>query len=144
MASTIRHPAQWLCHHADGTQVVHDLELSYDPSDPYAIQITFLLDVDEPDFVVAWTISRDLLTEGITSWAGDGDVRVQVWVPLPRLVSVELLDSHDGRWSRFLARRDDLADFLRHTYTLVPAGTEQMDVDTAVERLLTGTAPGGE
>jgi hypothetical protein len=135
---TITRPAQWMATGDGGAQAVHDLVLAYDPDRPYAVGLRFVLDADDPDAVLVWEVDRGLLAEGTTSWAGDGDVRVRVWTPLPALILIELLDGVTGRWGRFLARRAELTDFLAETYQLVPEGTEHVDVEAAVAALLTG------
>ncbi|RKS10003.1 sporulation and cell division protein SsgA [Nocardiopsis sp. Huas11] len=135
-AATITHHTQWMS--SDDDQTVHDLQLAYDPAHPYAIEARFVLDSSDPDAVLVWEVDRGVLDQGVASWAGDGDVRVRVWTPLPTLVLVELLDGITGRWGRFLARRTELEAFLAETYRLVPSGTEHVDVDATVAALLTG------
>ncbi len=49
-----------------------DAVLDYRRSDPFAVAMTFV--TGEGDLV--WTFGRDLLAEGITTPAGDGDVHV--------------------------------------------------------------------
>ncbi|MFE3457407.1 SsgA family sporulation/cell division regulator [Nocardiopsis aegyptia] len=134
--AAITRQTQWMSSEDD--QTVHDLVLAYDPAHPYAVQARFVLDADDPDAVLVWEVDRSLLAEGATSWAGNGDVRVRVWTPLPTLCVIELLDGITGRWGRFLARRAELTDFLQETYRLVPPGTEHIDVDQALVRLLAG------
>jgi hypothetical protein len=135
---TITRQTQWMATGDGSAQTVHDLELAYDPDRPYAVQARFVLDIGDPDAVLVWEVDRGLLAEGTTSWAGDGDVRVRVWTPLPTLCLVELMDSQSGRWGRFLARRTELECFLADTYHLVPEGTEHVDVDQALAVLLAG------
>ncbi|WP_053616248.1 SsgA family sporulation/cell division regulator [Nocardiopsis sp. NRRL B-16309] len=137
-SDTITRPAQWMSTGDGGAQAVHDLVLAYDPTRPFAAELRFVLDAGDPDAVLVWEVARDLLAQGSASWAGDGDVRVRVWTPLPALCVIELLDGITGRWGHFLARRVELTDFLQETYQLVPEGTEHVDIDAAVAALLTG------
>ncbi|GAA3362487.1 hypothetical protein GCM10017744_053400 [Streptomyces antimycoticus] len=49
------------------------VELSYDSSDPYAVEITFHLPGDAP---VSWAFARELLLDGLSRPTGEGDVRI--------------------------------------------------------------------
>ena len=49
-----------------------DTVLGYRSSDPFAVAMTFIT----PDGNLVWTFGRDLLTRGIESPSGDGDVHV--------------------------------------------------------------------
>lgn len=140
----VRH-TQWMAAgHRPATAdlaTVIDLDLAWDPAAPLAVELRFVLDADDPEGVLVWAVSRDLLALGAASWGGDGDVRLQIWPPAPDLVLVHLRDDPTGRWSRFLARRDDLTGFVAATYEVIPRGVEHIDVDAAIEQLL---ADGGE
>lgn len=130
---------QWMATDpARDTQTVCEAILAYDPGVPHAIQIQFVLDADDPDAVLVWEVDRTLLLTALTSWGGEGDVKVRVWPSLPLLAVIELRDSETGRWGKFLARRHELASFVERTFADVPAGAEVVDVDHLLEQLLGG------
>lgn len=132
-------PVQWMSTGRDGgDQAVHDLTLAYDPTNPYAVELRFILDSQDPEAVLVWEVDRGLLAAGTGSWAGDGDVHVSIWAAHPHLVLVRLLDGETGRWGNFLARRSELEDFVARTFAAVPAGAEHVDIDTALVRILAG------
>lgn len=123
------------------TQTVCELTLAYDPAVPHAIQILFALEEDDPDAVLVWEVDRTLLITALTSWGGEGDVKVRVWPSLPQLAVIELRDTDTGRWGKFLARRHELAGFIERTFEDVPVGTEVVDIDDLLEQLLGGESP---
>lgn len=53
------------------------VQLAYDPADPFAVTLTFHLPGDAP---VSWVFGRELLLDGVSRPAGDGDVRIE---PIP-------------------------------------------------------------
>lgn len=107
---------------------VHML-LRYHVADPYAVCAEFRRSTGDE---VRWVFARDLLTEGLRSPAGDGDVRI--W---PYRVGGEsgvriALSSPDGRvLVGALAR--DLVEFLRASNALCPPGSEGDHVDVEGE-----------
>jgi len=119
-----------------GADVIVDAILRYDVSDPYAIHVTFRTGPGE-EGRIEWLFARQLLSAGIVSTAGDGDVRV--W-PSPDVdagpVYVEL-SSPSGQ-ALFAAPRGRLVDFLFRTYQLVPPGqeSEHLDLDAELDLLL--------
>ena len=60
------------CVDAAGQSLVLEATLGYDVQDPYAVTTTFRTDQCE----VPWTFARELLTRGLTSPVGEGDVHV--------------------------------------------------------------------
>lgn len=137
--TTITARTQWMSHsREDGDQSVLDLELAYNPAVPHAVQMRLIMDADDPDSALVWEIDRALLLLALTSWGGDGDVRIRLWTPQPGLVLIELRDDLTARWGRFLARHREIADFVDRTFELVPAGDEAVDVDGLLEQLLGG------
>ena len=107
-------------------------ELYYEAADPYAVALVF--PGSAPDDWIVWGFSRSLLAAGLIWPSGDGDVHV---APSgDRLVSITL-SSPSGRVV-LLAARAVVADFLRATYLLVPAGAESVeaDLDVALNDLL--------
>ncbi|MFF3157448.1 SsgA family sporulation/cell division regulator [Streptomyces sp. NPDC057910] len=111
--------------------------LVYEAEDPFAVRLRFEL---HEDVTVTWAIARDLLSQGLTREAGDGDVRVS-----PRTVGgqrearIELAGCGlDGEWGSavFSAWEPVLRDFLDRTYELVPPGEETVDVDAFLTQVL--------
>ncbi len=110
--------------------------LYYSGSDPYAVRMAFHVGADEP---VEWIFARDLLSAGIKSRQGEGDV--QVWPSEPAdsdgsgadniVLNIEL-SSPFGR-AHFEAPVEALAAFLSRTYSIVPAGQESAFVDIESE-----------
>ena len=49
------------------------VDLGYDTEDPYAVRFTFHLPGDTP---VTWYFARELLVDGISRPAGEGDVHI--------------------------------------------------------------------
>ena len=95
-----------------------DAVLDYRRSDPFAVAMTFV--TGEGDLV--WTFGRDLLAEGITTPAGDGDVHVAPAIGLSgtAMVSIEL-SSPDGHLV-LQARSTDVIDFISRSFAVVAAG----------------------
>jgi Streptomyces sporulation and cell division protein, SsgA len=112
--------------------------LYYSKEDPYAIRIAFHVGLDEP---VEWIFARELLSRGIEGQEGLGDVKV--WPStgsesdLPGSVLNIELSSPFGQ-AHFEAPLQEIADFLRRTYQVVPVGseTDHMDVETELTDLL--------
>ncbi|MEV0175499.1 SsgA family sporulation/cell division regulator [Streptomyces sp. NPDC050803] len=102
-------------------------EFSYDAQDPLAVTLVLDSDGGRP---VRWIFCRQLLTEGMTARAGEGDV--VLW---------PLLDS-DGEASSFCVRvgggertalfeipAEPVREWLAGTFAMVPRGTELDGVD---------------
>lgn len=119
---------------SDGPDRAVQADLSYSPTDPYAVRVAFHTGTNE---VVEWTFARSLLTDGVTHPVGDGDV--QVWpVNTDGAPKVCLsLSSPSGR-ALFEAPLPQLVQFLTQTYAVVPTGCESdfVDVDTELSALL--------
>jgi hypothetical protein len=117
---------------ANGDSAPLETELSYDPSDPYAVTATFLTVAGR----VQWTFGRDLLIEGMSEPNGDGDVHV--WPCLDNsahpVVVIELC-SPDGE-ALVQVRAGDVAAFVERTKSAVPLGSESIDVDAAIGQIL--------
>jgi hypothetical protein len=107
--------------------------LFYSAEDPYAIRIAFHAGPYEP---VEWTVARDLLFMGIEGCGGLGDVTV--WPSagsaggLPGTVLNIELSSPSGQ-AHLEAPVNEVSDFLRQTYQIVPAGEESSHVDVEAE-----------
>lgn len=124
------------CVDALGRVTALDAGFGYDPTDPYTVSVTF----HTVDGDVRWEFGRDLLVEGLSSPAGDGDVHI--WPCLDdeghAVVMVEL-NSPDGE---LLAQvpAGPIHQFVARSLSMVPRGTEsaRLDLDRLVTRLLVG------
>ncbi|ALO99367.1 hypothetical protein SHL15_8418 [Streptomyces hygroscopicus subsp. limoneus] len=105
--------------------VIISCEFSYDVRDPYAV--TLILD-SEGEHPVRWVFSRELLADGLTGGAGEGDVTVWpendgddgcfLWVEVGR----------DPHTALFEIPADAITAWLLETYHLVPEGQEAAEV----------------
>lgn len=106
--------------------------LKWEPSDPLSVRIEFGM----PPGSQVWMISRDLLAdvaEGKTTSAGIGDIVVSAvddWMTI-------LLRSPDGT-GKFRTDMDKIGFFLKAIDAQMPRGTEEIDVDSALQKLLEG------
>jgi hypothetical protein len=113
------------------------VRLSFHRATSWAIELTFLLPGDEP---VRWTVSRELLLDGLSTVAGEGDVQVR---PLEwhdgDLVAISLR-SPDGE-AELLAPLAALHAYLVRTDMMTPFGEEFSDewLERGIIRLLTDT-----
>ena len=111
--------------------------LDYDVEDPYAVTVSF--HTGSPTTggdVVQWTFARQLLSDGVTAPAGEGDV--QVWPSTGNgggAVVCLSLSSPSGR-ALFEVPLGDLVEFLGRTYDAVPTGAESAHVDVDAELAL--------
>ncbi len=116
--------------------------MRYDVADPYAVQIGFHTGAASDSDVVEWTFARSLLSEGVSSPAGAGDV--QVW-PSTGAGSAAVclsLSSPSGK-ALFEVPLAELVEFLSQTYVAVPSGSESDHVDVEAElALLLWAGPG--
>jgi hypothetical protein len=122
------------CVDAAGTITTLDATLGYNPADPYAVTTTFRTSGGS----VVWTFARELLSRGLTTPTGEGDVHV--WPCLDsagRAVVIIELSSPDGELIA-QAPTADIYRFVSRSLALVPAGLESayVDVDALIERLL--------
>lgn len=122
------------CVDAAGQSLVLEATLGYDVQDPYAVTTTFRTD----QYEVPWTFARELLTRGLTSPVGEGDV--QVWPSRndsEQDVVVIKLSSLDGELVA-RARFADVTRFVNQTLARVPVGTEGtlINVDELIGQLL--------
>jgi hypothetical protein len=116
--------------------------LRYDTLDPYAVQVSFHTGAGGDSDVVEWTFARSLLSEGVSTPSGDGDV--QVWPSSSgglRVVCLSL-SSPSGK-ALFEVPLPELVEFLAQTYAAVPTGCESDHVDVDAElALLLWAEPG--
>jgi hypothetical protein len=108
--------------------------LGYYRDNPYDVVITFSPGTADE---ATWVFGRELLAAGIEGPAGEGDVRISM-PSGDAVLSIELR-STEGQ-ARLEADVLEVTAFLDSTYRLVPAGTERLDFDADLERLL---RPGG-
>jgi Streptomyces sporulation and cell division protein, SsgA len=108
--------------------------LRYEGDDPYAVRMAFHVGLDEP---VEWIFARELLTGGPEYLTGDGDV--QVWPDTSGGDVLNIALSSPFGQALFEARATAVAQFVRRTYELVPAGREGdfADMETEIDALLT-------
>lgn len=114
----------------------HDLDtvFSYEKTDPFAVTITFLT----PDGELPWTFSRELLSRGLTTPTGDGDVHVCPSInDRGRAVVIIELSSPDGHLVTE-ARTDQVFAFVQNSFKVVPEGEESqhLNLDSMIEQLL--------
>ena len=111
------------------------VELRYRPADPFAVTLCFT----KPDprgstRDIIWLVDRGALGTGHATGETCGDVRVTRLDALD-LVVVELAHGSAAATTiRFPATAMD--EFLAATYRAVPLGSESLDVDGAIERIL--------
>ncbi|HVM26291.1 MAG TPA: SsgA family sporulation/cell division regulator [Mycobacteriales bacterium] len=108
--------------------------LRYQADDPWAVRVTFQTG-GEDDGAVEWMFARQLLTDGIRSTVGEGDVRV--WPSTTdgdRVVNLAMASPSGS--ALFELDRDALVEFLQQTYLAVPTGTEEDAVDLDAELAL--------
>ncbi|MFF1905070.1 SsgA family sporulation/cell division regulator [Kitasatospora sp. NPDC058218] len=114
-------------------RIVVDLE--YDPADPYAVRFTFHLPGDAP---VTWVFARELLLDGISRPAGEGDVHVH---PVGGELSEVCVVLHASEGDALLrASAPPLIAFLARTDRLVPMGQELTggEIDAQLADILRG------
>jgi hypothetical protein len=117
-----------------GSPVPVSADLSYDPADPFAVGVSLRT---EGSPAVAWVVARDVLADGLTMPAGDGDIGVWPSTSRGSAVVCLSLSSPDGHALLFGAHAD-VSEFVERTYAEVPAGTESdlIDMDGLIDHLL--------
>jgi len=108
--------------------------LSYDAADPYAVRMAFHTGTGE---AVQWTFARQLLTDGVTSSNGEGDVRTWPATSDSGPVVCLSLTSPTGS-ALFEVPVPELVEFLTMTYAAVPTGAEgeHVELDAELDELL--------
>jgi hypothetical protein len=108
--------------------------LRYQADDPWAVRVTFQTGAEE-DATVEWMFARQLLTDGVLSTVGEGDVRVwPATVDGERVVNLAMASPSGS--ALFEIDRDALVEFLQQTYLAVPTGSEEDVVDLDAELAL--------
>ncbi len=111
-------------------------DLAYDVTDPYAVQVSFHTGSGTGSGdVVQWTFARQLLSDGVSQPAGEGDVQVWPSTGDGSAVVCLSLSSPSGR-ALFEVPLGDLVEFLGRTYEAVPTGDETSHVDVDAELAL--------
>ncbi|WP_405886390.1 SsgA family sporulation/cell division regulator (plasmid) [Streptomyces sp. NBC_01136] len=105
------------------------MRLRYEPSDPYVVRATFFAHSDDP---VDWVLGRDLLADGLSGSAGDGDIRI--WSAVARGDQAMYIALGSSAGTALLeVPVQDVRTFLENTEALVPQGTESGHIDWDVE-----------
>ena len=109
---------------------------AYDAADPWAVRITFPGSSGDAASAVRWVVARDLLLQGLTDPAGEGDVQLFPSIDEDGRAAVvmELCSPH-GRLVLQL-RTSELHRFLCRTLAVVPLGAESIDLDGMVAELV--------
>ena len=108
--------------------------LHYESADPWAVRVAFQTG-GEGDGTVEWMFARQLLTDGVRTTVGEGDVRV--WpseTGRERVVNLAMASPSGS--ALFEIDRDALVEFLQQTYLAVPTGAEEEVVDLDAELAL--------
>ncbi len=116
----------------------HDLsaEFSYDLADPWAVTMT----LETASGQVCWTFARNLLVEGQYEPVGEGDVHVWPCLsPCGEAVVIVELDSPAGETLLQFPTRA-VQDFVYASLEAVPQGSEKVDVDSWLDKLLVDEA----
>lgn len=99
--------------------------LHYDRRDPFAVRMTFPAPATLEGVDVCWTFSRDLLSAGLETAEGSGDVRVR-----PYGYERTVLEFHAPEGTAVVhVRTGELRRFLEATSELVPVGLEHLQLD---------------
>ncbi|MEU0882447.1 SsgA family sporulation/cell division regulator [Lentzea sp. NPDC005914] len=112
----------------DGTVEPMNVDLQYRSDDPHAVTMRF----HARDQESTWLCGRELLSDGILSPAGVGDVRLRPDHGDVLVLELFTEDSH----AVFHLSADELHRFLESTYAVVPAGREVLDFELLLKDLL--------
>lgn len=116
------------------------LTLTYDPSDPFAVTLTF----HDVRGDVEWVVSRDMIDTGLCAGfedaQGNGDFTIFVCHGcdmLPGVDTVHMTLGHpDDGYANIHASVADFSEFLADAFNAVPLGMERMDMDNVIAKLL--------
>ncbi|KJK46528.1 hypothetical protein UK23_23305 [Lentzea aerocolonigenes] len=112
----------------DGTVEPMNVDLQYRSDDPHAVTMRF----QTRDQESTWVCGRELLSDGLLSPAGIGDVRLRPDHGDVLVLELFTEDSH----AVFHLSADELGRFLDSTYAVVPAGREALDFELLLKDLL--------
>lgn len=102
-------------------------EFCYDMTDPYAVRLTFSVSGSKP---VKWVFARMLLEHGMNRPVGIGSVVVRpAHSRSNRNMRIVLKAITDDGVALIGISALEVAEFLRRSYRLVPAGAESLHVD---------------
>ncbi|MEU6534830.1 SsgA family sporulation/cell division regulator [Streptomyces sp. NPDC047000] len=105
--------------------------LRYDRSDPFAVRMAFPAPATLEGVDVCWTFSRELLTAGLETPQGRGDVRIR-----PYGYDRTVLEFHAPEGTAVVhVRSEEIRRFLQDTGVLVPVGLEHLQLDLDQELL---------
>jgi hypothetical protein len=122
------------CLDGSGTPRPIEVSFTYDPTDPYAVWITFHSVAGD----VTWAVARSVISRGMFEPTGEGDI--QVWPSVDEdghaVVMFEFC-SPDGELVAHLDT-EDVHAFITRTQAVVPFGAEpaSFDVDAMISALL--------
>ena len=110
--------------------------LRYDPLDPYAVAVAFLVGGRE----VVWTFGRDLLMRGLSQPAGYGDVHVFPSLDAEGRAEIGLVLRSPAGQALVKASVADVLEFLARTTRAVWPGTEgeHVSADDTIAAILVG------
>ncbi|SDF36283.1 Streptomyces sporulation and cell division protein, SsgA [Lentzea fradiae] len=112
----------------DGSIEPMNVDLQYRSDDPHAVTMRF----HARDRESTWLVGRELLSDGLLSPAGIGDVRLRPGKGDVLVLELFTEDSH----AVFHLSADELGRFLDSTYSAVPAGREVVDFELLLKDLL--------
>lgn len=117
---------------ANDSNVQVSATLDYRVDEPYSVRAVF----DTIETSVAWVFSRELLAEGISDPAGQGDVTIWPSHEDPNKVCIAL-SSPNGH-ALLEVQRSDVNEFLARSYAVLPRGEESsmIDFDHVIAQLL--------
>lgn len=117
------------------------VELDFDSADPYAVRFTFDLPGDAP---VTWAFSRELLLDGLSRPAGEGDIHVEP-VSGAHLSDVFVSLQVGSEQALFRVGAAPLVAFLDRTDRLVPLGQEETGgtLDAELDRIFANAQRAG-
>lgn len=118
------HLALKIRHWAGGRPTLIACEFSYSAKDPLAVTLIF---DTEGDWPVRWIFSRELLTEGLTAKAGEGDV--VLWPEYCAHQASLWAEVGSVHTALFEIPVKPVAQWLAETYAVVPRGQEMAEVD---------------
>ena len=134
MSRVVAQPMTLHCVDFNGQLRPIEASFGFDPSDPYAVWITFHSSTGD----VSWAVCRSLIASGMTDPVGEGDI--QLWPSIDddgRAVVMFEFCSPDGELVAH-ARTSEIYRFLSRTLTAVPFGAEgtHLDLDALITELI--------
>ncbi|MFF4837968.1 SsgA family sporulation/cell division regulator [Streptomyces sp. NPDC001315] len=102
-------------------------EFSFNSADPLAVTLIFDSDGEYP---LRWVFARELVTEGLTTRSGQGEVKIwPVHCEGRRSLWVQVGNLRTGHTALFELPAQPVAQWLARSYALVPRGREMEDAD---------------